>query len=128
MKGYYPVIIQKIPGDQCTDWQLGPEIVPGWWGAYRGVSMSPEWPWRQFNHHGPYPYATAPTLAKIEVAAADVFMLQLGPYSRCNNLRSLEATMRYRGYDPRDFDETLLPNSEFIKSIRSRTKEGEALW
>ena len=116
LKGHFPVIIERIPkGRKCfscgrTDTNdcpiCVPNQIPGHWGAYSGVSMDSEFPWGGFNHHGGMPYAAAPTLSKIEIAACGPFRFQLGPYSRCNSLKSLEASMRYRGYN--NFDDSLI--------------------
>jgi hypothetical protein len=106
MRGHYPVIVDCIPPGAPQDWELGPKQHAGDWGAYSCCGMT-DWTFGARNHHGPYAYVTARTLAEIEVAAMNPFEFQIGPWSRCNNLRALEATMRYRGYE--GFDDSLLP-------------------
>ena len=134
LMGHFAAIIQRIPkpavpcfscqrkdGDGCP---FCPRQVPGHWGAYGGVSMDPHWPWGGFNHHGGMPYAVAETLAKIEIAAGDPFRFQLGPYSRCNNLKSLEASMRYRGYE--NFDDSLVVAREILDPESRSDETNEA--
>jgi hypothetical protein len=106
LRGHYPVIVDRIPPGAPQDWKLGPKQPAGDWGAYSCCGMT-DWTFGARNHHGPYAYVTARTLAEIEVAAMNPFEFQVGPWSRCNNLRALEATMRYRGYE--GFDDSLLP-------------------
>jgi hypothetical protein len=106
LRGHYPVILDRIPSNAPQDWKLGPRQIAGDWGAYNCCGMT-DWPFGARNHHGPYAYVSARTLAEIEASAIGPFEFQIGPWSRCNNLRSLEATMRYRGYE--GFDDSLLP-------------------
>jgi hypothetical protein len=106
LRGHYPVIVDRIPLPAPQDWELGPKQPPGHWGAYYCCGMI-DWPFIARNHHILYAYASAPTLAGIEAAAIGPFEFQIGPWSRCNSLRALEATMRYRGCG--EFDDSLLP-------------------
>jgi hypothetical protein len=103
IRGHFPVIVERLLDTSKDHW--GEKQ----WAAYQCCGFEDK-PLGAHNHHVPYAYCSASILAEIEVSASGPFELQVGPWSRCNTLRSLEATMRYRGYE--GFDDSLLPGGK----------------
>lgn len=87
-KGEFEVIIDLIPTNAPTDWEMGPKMRPGEYGAYRAHGF-------YACGHGPYAFATGKDAATCETQAAGHF---LGGYVRWPRLTSQQ---RLAGEDGR---------------------------
>lgn len=65
-EGEFEVCIDRIPANPPTDWEMGPKMKAGEWGAFRAHGWYPD-------GHGPYAFATGKTSAAAFEAACGNF-------------------------------------------------------
>ncbi len=65
-EGEFPVYIDRVPFDAPTDWELGPKMKIGQWGAFR------EHLWHE-SGHSPYAFAVGKTAREAFEAACGHF-------------------------------------------------------